>query len=181
MHTDALSKVGAPCLQWSHLYTLWCFFKTLVKGWFDRCHLCRVGQNHLYTVCIRYFWQGNHQKYGHIRCIYMVLANPTFMSLVRYVYPRNILAHPNACRPSLSRRNHSMERWWLKNSLQLPSCQQPTSQLMRAKQSWKMGSSSTSSNTSSSIASNSQIMHGSWVCNKFGRGIVCPMATVCLK
>jgi len=37
--------------------------------------LHRVGQNHIYTVYIRYFWQGNHQIYGHIRCIYTVLAN----------------------------------------------------------------------------------------------------------
>ena len=40
----------------------------------------RVDQNHLYTVHIRYFWQGNYKIYGHIRymvCvyIYMVLAN----------------------------------------------------------------------------------------------------------
>jgi len=26
--------------------------------------ICRVGQNHTYTVFIRYFWQGNHQIYG---------------------------------------------------------------------------------------------------------------------
>jgi len=31
---------------------------------------------YIYTVYIRYFWQGNHQIYGHIRCIYTVLANP---------------------------------------------------------------------------------------------------------
>ena len=37
----------------------------------------RVGQNHIYTVCIRYFWQGTHHIYGHIRCIYTFLANPT--------------------------------------------------------------------------------------------------------
>ena len=37
----------------------------------------RVGQNHIYTVYIRYFWQGNHRIYGHIWCIYTVLANPT--------------------------------------------------------------------------------------------------------
>ena len=36
----------------------------------------RVGQNHIYTVCILYFWQGIHHIYGHIRCIYTVLANP---------------------------------------------------------------------------------------------------------
>jgi hypothetical protein len=39
--------------------------------------MTRVGQNHMYSVNIRYFWQGNHQIYGHIRCIYTVLANPT--------------------------------------------------------------------------------------------------------
>jgi len=42
-------------------------------------HICRVGQNHIYTMYIRYFRQGNHQIYGHIRCIYTVLANSTYM------------------------------------------------------------------------------------------------------
>ena len=45
--------------------------------------MIRVGQNHIYTVYIRYFWQGNHQIYGHIRCIYTVLANPNHDSWVR--------------------------------------------------------------------------------------------------
>jgi len=40
--------------------------------------ISRVGQNHIYTVYIRYFWLGDHQTYGHIRCIYTVLANPTY-------------------------------------------------------------------------------------------------------
>jgi hypothetical protein len=35
-----------------------------------------IDQIHIYTVYIRFFWQENHQIYGHIRCIYMVLANP---------------------------------------------------------------------------------------------------------
>ena len=39
--------------------------------------MCRVGQNHIYTVHTRFFWQGNHQIYGQIRCIYTILANPT--------------------------------------------------------------------------------------------------------
>jgi len=38
--------------------------------------IIRVGQNHINTVYIRHFWQGNYQIYGHIRCIYTVLANP---------------------------------------------------------------------------------------------------------
>ena len=32
----------------------------------------------VYTVYIRYFWQGFHQIYGHIRRIYTVLANPMY-------------------------------------------------------------------------------------------------------
>jgi len=49
-------------------------------------HMFRVGQNHIYhiyMVCIRYFWQGNHQIYGHIRCIYTVLPTlPMFLTLL---------------------------------------------------------------------------------------------------
>ena len=41
--------------------------------------ISRVGQNHIYMVYLRYFWQGNYQIYGHIRCIYTVLANPAYM------------------------------------------------------------------------------------------------------
>ena len=26
-----------------------------------------------------YIWQGNHQLYGHIWCVYTVLANPTYV------------------------------------------------------------------------------------------------------
>jgi len=36
------------------------------------------GQDHIYSV-YTVFWQGNHRIYGHIRCIYTVLANPTDM------------------------------------------------------------------------------------------------------
>jgi hypothetical protein len=32
-------------------------------------------------VCIWYSLQGYHQMYGHIQCIYMVLANPTYRML----------------------------------------------------------------------------------------------------
>ena len=41
----------------------------------------KVGQNHIYTVHIRYFLQGIYQIYGHIRCIYTVLANPIYTQL----------------------------------------------------------------------------------------------------
>ena len=36
-----------------------------------RMPVCRVGQNHICTVYIWYFWQKIHQIYGHIRCIYV--------------------------------------------------------------------------------------------------------------
>jgi hypothetical protein len=39
----------------------------------------RVGQNHIYTVYIRYFWQKNHRIYGVYIRTYTVLANPTCM------------------------------------------------------------------------------------------------------
>jgi len=39
----------------------------------------RVGQKYIYTVYIRYVWQGNHQIYGHIRCIHTVLANRNYV------------------------------------------------------------------------------------------------------
>ena len=38
----------------------------------------RVGQNHIYTVYIQFFLQGNCQIYGHIMRKFTVLDNPTF-------------------------------------------------------------------------------------------------------
>jgi hypothetical protein len=32
-----------------------------------KTHRSRVGQNHIYTVYIRYFWKGKYEIYGHIR------------------------------------------------------------------------------------------------------------------
>jgi len=46
------------------------------KVCFQHREMARVGQNHIYTVYIRHVWQGNHEIYGQIRCIYTVLANP---------------------------------------------------------------------------------------------------------
>jgi hypothetical protein len=42
----------------------------------DQAGVDRVGQNHIYTVYTRYLWQGNHQIYGHKRCMYTILVNP---------------------------------------------------------------------------------------------------------
>jgi hypothetical protein len=39
--------------------------------------LVRTIYIYIYMVYVRYFWQENHQIYGHIRCIYSILANPT--------------------------------------------------------------------------------------------------------
>jgi len=48
--------------------------------------MCRVGQNHIYTVHIRYFWPGNYHIYGHIRCIYTVLADPIHETWIMSFY-----------------------------------------------------------------------------------------------
>ena len=80
-HMQRLGKnytftLGNPCFGWTISERTIC--------------MCRVGQNHIYTVCIRYFWQGNHHIYGHIRCIYTVLANPMY---VAQAYPACIPIH----------------------------------------------------------------------------------------
>ena len=31
----------------------------------------RAGQDHVNTVCVRYFWQGNYQIYCHVQCIHV--------------------------------------------------------------------------------------------------------------
>jgi len=47
-----------------------------VKAWSNS-----IGQNHKYIYTMHtwywYYWQGNHQIYGHIRCIFTVLAKPS--------------------------------------------------------------------------------------------------------
>ena len=68
--------------------------------------ICRAGQNHIYTVCIRYFWQGNHQIYGHIRCIYTVLASPTNM-VDNYVHLRFIQALHTGFTDNLQGNTHT--------------------------------------------------------------------------
>ena len=42
------------------LYRLSCIQHHAYICWF-LCYTCKVGQNHIYTVYIRFFWQGNHQ------------------------------------------------------------------------------------------------------------------------
>jgi hypothetical protein len=57
------------------------FRGTTAQG-FTEFIICRVGQNHTFIgtygvyMYKRYFWQGNHHRYGNIRCRYTVLANP---------------------------------------------------------------------------------------------------------
>jgi len=42
-------------------------------------HLCRVGQNRIYTPYMTVYLVISMPKIPYIHCIYMVLANPTFM------------------------------------------------------------------------------------------------------
>jgi len=65
--------------------------------------ILRVGQDHIYTVYIRYFWQGNHQICGHIRCICTVLADPTHFACTLFlwqkcqVHPSHVIAAARGC------------------------------------------------------------------------------------
>jgi len=59
---------------------------------------------YMYTVHLRYLWQGNRKIYGHIQCIYTVLANPIykgkihrqwfsrsyFLALLRYGFEQSV-------------------------------------------------------------------------------------------
>ena len=45
---------------------------------------------------IRHFWRGHHKKYGHIRCIYTVLANP---NLHTHISNRRIYCGLCTCAP----------------------------------------------------------------------------------
>ena len=63
------------------------------------------GQNQIYPAYVRYFWQGNHQLYGHVRCVYTVLTNPShiLVTLVRneiicyYLRSPVVMACQNTC------------------------------------------------------------------------------------
>jgi hypothetical protein len=58
------------------IYTLYIWHPPLHAGEARTQGLCRVGQNHIYTVYVRHFRQENHQIYGCIRYMYTALANP---------------------------------------------------------------------------------------------------------
>jgi hypothetical protein len=60
---------------------------TLYIGWVRTIHL------YIYTVYIQYVLQENHHIYGHIRCVYTVLANPINTPLP------NLCVTPSLCRP----------------------------------------------------------------------------------
>ena len=51
---------------------------------------------YIYTIYIRYFWQGHHHICSHIRCIYKVLANPTcHICEVDHLVPDNLSSPPS--------------------------------------------------------------------------------------
>ena len=90
---------------------------------------------HTHAVYIRYFWQGSHQLYGHIRCINTGLANPendkwqgvparlqlVKPSLVQIVEPSLMqLVEPSLMLKSTARKDWSIvrpewstvQKWW---------------------------------------------------------------------
>ena len=40
----------------------------------------------IYTVHIRFFWQGNYQTYGHIQCVYTALAIPRYLCSAMFMW-----------------------------------------------------------------------------------------------
>ena len=46
-----------------HMY-IRCTYGILSKHFTIHTVIYRVGRNHIYTVCIQYFWQGNNKIYG---------------------------------------------------------------------------------------------------------------------
>jgi hypothetical protein len=77
-----------------------CTVSLRVGDTISRCHcragsVSRVGQNHMYTVYLRYSWRENYQLYSHIQCVYTVLANHRYDGLYYYVILDSywILAH----------------------------------------------------------------------------------------
>ena len=84
-------------------------------------HICRVGHNLTYTVYVRYFWQGNHQIYGHIRCIYGIFGREITKYMVIYgAYVRfwptlGVLHYPQ--KSALQSMKHTQVRQWAQASL----------------------------------------------------------------
>jgi len=78
-----LSVLGwslAP-LQYDLAWCKWSWGHACIVLWHSLCiELART--IYIYTVYIQCFWQGNHQIYGQIQCIYTVLANPIYVPLV---------------------------------------------------------------------------------------------------
>jgi len=61
---------------------------------FVLCPMSKVGQNRIYTVYIRYFLQGFHLTYSHMRRIYTVLAFwPTLPMSYVPTWPSEILIY----------------------------------------------------------------------------------------
>jgi len=76
---EVLTAKGWPELLWSrigwnHVYTQLCTVFLAGKSPKIRSH----------TVCIQYFWQGNHHPYGHIRCVYSIFGREITIHTVIY-------------------------------------------------------------------------------------------------
>jgi hypothetical protein len=63
----------------------WCVGVAPGRSAYSSDDICRVGQNPIYTLYIRYFWQENYLTYSLIRCIYRILANPRYLISMRDV------------------------------------------------------------------------------------------------
>jgi len=72
----------------------------------------RIGQNYIFTVYIRYFWQVIHEIYGHIRCIYGIFGREfTKYTVIYGVYIR-IWPTLGICSENLMRTNLTTDHSW---------------------------------------------------------------------
>jgi len=70
-----------------YVYLRWCTCACRPSPY----QVCRVGQKPIYTVYIRYDWQGNHQIYGTYTVhIFTVLASPTGMLTYFIKFSRHV-------------------------------------------------------------------------------------------
>jgi hypothetical protein len=68
-----VSRVGQNYVYTVYAYILYIYTVCIIYYIYG-VYVCII--YYIYTVCIRYFWLGNYQIYGPIRCIHTVPANP---------------------------------------------------------------------------------------------------------
>jgi len=78
--------VWCTCAQSTVESKLWLASQSKCLGLTRAIHICRVGQNRIYTPYMTVYLVISLPKIPYIHRIYMVLANPTYMYICTYVW-----------------------------------------------------------------------------------------------